>query len=273
MTNFINTGRLFWIPLLAVALLVVHSPRAQAQSSSLNIYGTGTAATSAHVNISQSGSDSAYFLADSINIWSPGSITYWGEDAIGGAPLAERIISFRAAYVKGQAQLEWITVSEKGMAGFYLRRRVPPKGTYSRLTKAMVPARGDALSGSRYEHRDPDVQTGQAYDYLLEVINDTGKSDFIGPVRLSIPGKKIPDILSPARVPAAQSGLQLKAGADNVPDAEDPEGVGCAFVPGQDPAGAGLPALLLLLAAFITIRGFSSGRRGSACSRRSGEDS
>ena len=160
------------------------------------------------------------------------------------------------------------------MAGFYLRRSLVPKGTYARITSAMIPARGSALSGARYNYQDRDALPGQTYDYLLEVVNDTGKSDFVGHARLSIPGRErlAGDNTQTGKVSGAEVG-RGPASAQNPPAADDPQGMGCAITPEPGQVGAGALALILLLLATIVGRGFVSGQRGRSRSRRSGVES
>ncbi len=251
-------------PLLLAALLLTAVP-ARGQLSSLDIQGSGNAATSAHVTITQSGSASAYLCPDTINVYTGASITYWGPEAICNAPLAEKIISFTAAYLvqRGQVRVRWATASEEGLAGFYVQRRLAPAGRTARLMSALIPSRGDATVGDSYEVLDAEVAAGKTYDYLLEVVGQDGKSSFTNPVRLKIPEPKADDPASPPGATGSET-PDVVVGQTREPD-EALSLSGCSYGPG---AGAAAPpaslALLLLVAGGFARRRTCRRRRTRA---------
>lgn len=226
---------------LAVALLFAPLSPARAQTSTLHIYGTGTPSTSASVTITESGSSQAFLCPDAINLYNGGSISYWGSAAICNAPLAERIIAFRARLVKGGAQLEWTTANEQCMAGFHVRRKEVHGRAANRVTSAMISPRGNALTGATYSWLDGSIKPSGDYYYWLEVIKDDGRSELVGPVRLIVDSRKRNGV-GPDRVQLPGPG----SGDDNGLDAGDAGG-GCTLGPGP-PGGAVLALLLLLLA-------------------------
>ena len=104
-------------------------------------------------------------------------LKYYGENAT----LVE-LTSFRAMPFENDIRLEWTTASELNAAGFHLLRSPTADGTYTRITDAMIPARGGSMWETRYTYEDFGPVPGHTCYYKLEDIDDNGHSAFHGPV-------------------------------------------------------------------------------------------
>jgi hypothetical protein len=77
----------------------------------------------------------------------------------------------------------WQTGTEIDNAGLHLHRATDPAGPYTRITPALIPAKGDAVSGAGYSYLDTAAgdPTG-VYYYQPEDIDTSAVSTFHGPV-------------------------------------------------------------------------------------------
>lgn len=64
--------------------------------------------------------------------------------------------------------IEWTTVTEVETAGFNLYRSESPQGPFTQINADMIPASGQALTGSKYRYEDRDATPGHTYYYQLE---------------------------------------------------------------------------------------------------------
>ena len=104
-------------------------------------------------------------------------LKYYGESAT----LVE-LASFTATPFENGIRLEWTTASELNAAGFHLLRSPTADGTYTRITDAMIPARGGSMWETRYTYEDFGPVPGHTCYYKLEDIDYDGHSAFHGPV-------------------------------------------------------------------------------------------
>ena len=84
--------------------------------------------------------------------------------------------------------VEWSTASELDTAGFHLYRSENPDGSYSRITRNLIPASPDPLTGGSYSYLDSDVVVGQTYFYELEEIEINGSTSRFGPIEAKAEG-------------------------------------------------------------------------------------
>lgn len=92
-----------------------------------------------------------------------------GEDLI-------ELNSFNAVPGNKQVSLQWKTASEIDNAGFNIYRSRTRRGPFIKINKKMIPAKGNSVSGSRYEYIDKNVLNGLVYYYKLEDVDTSGKS-------------------------------------------------------------------------------------------------
>jgi len=115
-------------------------------------------------------------------------------DPINGTPKARnstvepttaiKLISFTATPGRGTVTLAWETAVEIDTAGFNLYRATAEDGPYIRINDALVPAEGDAVSGTSYSFVD-EPGYGLFY-YTLEDVDDYGVSTLHGPVEVMV---------------------------------------------------------------------------------------
>lgn len=100
-----------------------------------------------------------------------------------GTPTHVVLCSFTARFREGEGVLlRWETRTETGAAGFHLWRRQGMEGEEERITPEPVPARGGATCGAVYEVLDTGVEPEELYAYRLEVLEEAGASNLVGPV-------------------------------------------------------------------------------------------
>ena len=98
------------------------------------------------------------------------------------ATTAVALASFAATGYDGAVLLEWRTASELDNLGFHLYRSISEEGSYDRITDTMIPGLGSSPVGAKYSYRDAGLSNGVTYDYKLQDIETTGKTEFHGPV-------------------------------------------------------------------------------------------
>jgi hypothetical protein len=98
------------------------------------------------------------------------------------SPTLIELASFEATPCENYILLTWKTASEKDNLGFYIWRADGGSPDYRRITAALIPATGDAVTGAQYAYQDFDVVPGESYSYKLEDIDTSGVSSFHGPV-------------------------------------------------------------------------------------------
>jgi len=98
-------------------------------------------------------------------------------------PTAITLLDFTATPGSDGVTVTWQTGTEIDNAGFNLYRATDPAGPYTRVNPALIPAKGQAVSGAGYSYLDTAaVETGAIIYYKLEDIDTSGVSTFHGPV-------------------------------------------------------------------------------------------
>ena len=98
-------------------------------------------------------------------------------------PTAVELVSFEARGVDGAVELSWERRSELNNLGFHVYRATTSEGAYERVTARAIPGLGSSpVGGARYSYRDAGLTNGVTYDYKLEDIDTTGKTELHGPV-------------------------------------------------------------------------------------------
>ncbi len=70
--------------------------------------------------------------------------------------------------------LSWETASEVGTAGFNVYRAGAEGEAFVQVNDALIPARGDEVTGATYRFADDDVQPGRRYVYRIEEVEWDG---------------------------------------------------------------------------------------------------
>ena len=99
---------------------------------------------------------------------------------------ATQLASFTAKPGNGQILIEWETVTELDLAGFFLNRSLQFDGPYERIGP-FFPAEGDIIIGYNYSYLDTEVVNGTEYFYMLEVVKIDNSVEEHGPISV-IPG-------------------------------------------------------------------------------------
>jgi len=94
------------------------------------------------------------------------------------------LLYFEAENGSGFVLLKWETASELNHAGFYVNRSEVINGVYKRISP-FIPARGDGNTGAYYEYQDRGVVLWETYYYKLEIIDNSGSSNFTEPVTIT----------------------------------------------------------------------------------------
>ena len=81
--------------------------------------------------------------------------------------------------------LTWQTGAEVDNAGFNLHRATAAGGPYTQINDALIPAKGDPVSGASYVYTDTDVIKRVTYYYKLEDVDIHGVRAFHGPVSVT----------------------------------------------------------------------------------------
>ncbi len=99
-------------------------------------------------------------------------------------PTAVSLTGFNAvATPDGRHEITWSTGSETDIMGFLIRRAPAPQGPYTRITPALIPARGTAMAGARYRFVAPATDGGPAF-YRLETVALADVPALFGPIPL-----------------------------------------------------------------------------------------
>jgi hypothetical protein len=91
-----------------------------------------------------------------------------------------------AASAKEGIILTWTTESEVNSAGFFVWRSEAETGGYQKISSAFISGRGNSSSRTGYRFSDPDAAAGKTYWYKIEAVSMDGKSEFHGPISVSI---------------------------------------------------------------------------------------
>lgn len=131
-----------------------------------------------------------YYVTDSGNNLRTGS-----EETIASTlkdiSLPVQMGQMEATAIPGEGiNLGWRTESEANSAGFHIWRSDSEKGTYKRVTTALIASTGRGSSATEYEFVDKNIQDGNKYWYKIEELSTEGKSEFFGPI--SVQGVPLP---------------------------------------------------------------------------------
>jgi hypothetical protein len=90
--------------------------------------------------------------------------------------------SFLAVPKAGKVLVTWTTESEIDNAGFNIYRAESVNSKFTKINKALIPAKGSATQKAAYDFMDNAVQNRKTYYYRLEDIDINGTSTFHGPI-------------------------------------------------------------------------------------------
>jgi Peptidase family C25 len=111
------------------------------------------------------------------------------------AATAVELVHFEARGIAGAIELDWETASELHNLGFLLYRSESERGTFDRITAAVIPGLGSSPVGARYRYVDQGALPGRTYSYELEDIETSGRRKRHGPVS-AMPAAGGPDAAS-----------------------------------------------------------------------------
>lgn len=81
--------------------------------------------------------------------------------------------------------IEWTTATEVDTAGFNLYRSESPDGPFVQINSELIPASGQALTGSKYRYEDSEAMPGRTYYYQLEDVEFNGTTTKHPPAAVS----------------------------------------------------------------------------------------
>ncbi len=106
----------------------------------------------------------------------------FSEFAIGyGTPIAVHLISFDAVIDGDEVRLSWQTAEEINQAGYNILRSKGKNGTYRKINKNMIFAKGQGVTLTEYNYLDKPDNAGPLF-YKLEGISLDGASEYFGPI-------------------------------------------------------------------------------------------
>lgn len=100
---------------------------------------------------------------------------------LSGTPTLAELHDFTATAGPNGILLEWETITELDNAGFYIWRAKIENGEYTeitRITEQLIYAQNESIGGASYSYEDSGVVPGYTYYYLLEDVDNFGKSTF-----------------------------------------------------------------------------------------------
>lgn len=103
-------------------------------------------------------------------------------------PTQVDLASFDAVGRDGLVNLQWVTATELGNAGFNVHRSLSENGDRLLLSGQLISSRGDELQGGIYNYTDRTARAGLTYYYWLEDVNYDGMSTWHGPVSAQVAG-------------------------------------------------------------------------------------
>lgn len=113
-------------------------------------------------------------------------------------PTAVTLASSAARAGVSSVTLVWETGTELDTAGFNVYRATAPEGTYTQVNGALIPAKGDAVTGASYRFLNKGISPGTYY-YKLEEVSLNGATTLyaLGAARV------LPSLRKPAYRPTA----------------------------------------------------------------------
>ncbi|GEM_PF-5271973 len=134
-------------------------------------------------------------------------VAFRGAVAIPVGVTAVDLVTFSAnPAVKGGVNLTWQTSTESDNVGFNVWRANTVNGTYTKINKTLIAAKGDAFTGASYGFVDTTAAKGTTYYYKIENMERAGTSVFYSP----IPGKAAGATPAPAPAPSKPSPVKSK---------------------------------------------------------------
>ncbi len=100
-------------------------------------------------------------------------------------PTLITLSSYTAKASNGWVKLEWVTESEIDNAGFNIYRSETEVGGYEKINDALIPAKGSATQGTKYDFIDSSAKNRKTYFYMLEDIDLAGVVTSHGPVSVT----------------------------------------------------------------------------------------
>jgi len=100
--------------------------------------------------------------------------------------LNESIVHFKAIPQQNSIQLKWSTDCETNLTGFLIYRKSPANKNYINISKTMIQAKGNELSGADYCYIDNDVLRNIFYNYQLIGIDLDGQQSLVQTTDLSV---------------------------------------------------------------------------------------
>ena len=95
-----------------------------------------------------------------------------------GAPTNVIVSSFNAESRGSAVRVNWETATEVDLIGFNLYRSETIGGSQVRLNQNLIPAISPgSLAGNSYLYFDPTAEPGKTYDYWLEIVSLSGKTE------------------------------------------------------------------------------------------------
>jgi hypothetical protein len=82
-------------------------------------------------------------------------------------------------------RIEWQTATEEGIQGFYVYRTDDPERQPTQVSDEMIPCQDP--DGAVYELVDEPVESGVTYQYLLEVVGNSGSSVWSDSTEVLVP--------------------------------------------------------------------------------------
>jgi hypothetical protein len=92
----------------------------------------------------------------------------------------------------GFVQLEWTTETEIDHAGFHVNRSLSEDGPFARISRGLLAARGDELTGETYSFVDRDVVNGTKYYYEIVSLDLSGETATYGPIAATAGAERSP---------------------------------------------------------------------------------
>lgn len=87
--------------------------------------------------------------------------------------------------------LNWSTASETENLGFHVYRSTAIDGTYTQISKNLIPGAGSSAQAHSYSYIDENVASGATYYYKLADVDFNGNMTFHGPVSVRV--AKVPE--------------------------------------------------------------------------------
>lgn len=129
--------------------------------------------------------------AENALLFSGGTLLFTnGVIAPSGESTAIELVSFTAEVgADGTVTQTWETATEVDSAGFNLYRSRRKNGVYKKINNALIPAKGDVVSGASYRFVDKPCK-GTFY-YKLEEVDSNGISTMHGPEKVRVRSKHL----------------------------------------------------------------------------------